>query len=172
MTEVIFLQKYTDNGIFELLFKSVPNSIAIIKGSSEYPDIKGTLKLYQTDTGVFAVTLVYGLPDMPKTCQRPIFALHIHSGDACTGNQTDPFANAKVHYNPQNCPHPYHSGDMPPLFSSGSFAWSAFFTDRFSVGEVLGLPVIIHSKPDDFTTQPSGNSGDKIACGIIMPTTR
>lgn len=165
------MQQFTDNGIFELLYKSKPNAIAGLTGSTEYPDIKGTLKLYQTDAGVFAVTLVYGLPDIPDDCQRPIFAMHIHSGNSCTGDRTDPFANAKAHYNPQNCPHPFHSGDLPPLFSNNSFAWSAFFTDRFSVGEVLGLTVIIHSKPDDFTTQPSGSSGGKIACGVIMPIT-
>lgn len=42
-----------------------------------------------------------------------------------------------------------------------------FLTDRFKVDDVIGRTVIIHDKPDDFTTQPSGNSGEKIACGII-----
>ena len=38
---------------------------------------------------------------------------------------------------------------------------------RFTVEEIVGKTVIIHSNADDFTTQPSGNSGEKIACGII-----
>ena len=42
------------------------------------------------------------------------------------------------------------------------------FTNRFTVREVLGSVIIIHSSPDDFTTQPSGNSGTKIACGKIL----
>ena len=40
-------------------------------------------------------------------------------------------------------------------------------TDRFSINDVIGKTVIIHAKPDDFTTQPSGNSDGKIACGVI-----
>ncbi len=162
------MKGYTDNQIFEMLFKSKPNAVAIITGSDEYPDISGTLKLYQTDAGVFAVTLVYGLPKPDKDCDKPIFAMHIHNGESCSGNDTDPFANAGTHYNPDNCPHPFHSGDMPPLFSNNLFAWNSFLTDRFKVDDVEGLPVIIHLMPDDFSTQPAGNSGKKIACGIIM----
>lgn len=42
-----------------------------------------------------------------------------------------------------------------------------FLTDRITLKEVIGKAVVIHSMPDDFTSQPSGNSGEKIACGII-----
>ena len=93
--------------------------------------------------------------------------MHIHSGMSCTGNKTDNFADAMTHYNPDNCPHPYHAGDMPPIFGVNGTAFSVFLTDRFSVKEIIGKSVIIHANPDDFTTQPSGNSGEKIACGII-----
>ena len=41
------------------------------------------------------------------------------------------------------------------------------FTDRFQPQDVVGRTVIIHDQPDDFTSQPSGNSGEKIACGEI-----
>ena len=43
----------------------------------------------------------------------------------------------------------------------------AVLTDRFCVEEVIGRTVIIHSDPDDFHTQQSGNAGKKIACGVI-----
>ncbi|MGN1123171.1 MAG: superoxide dismutase family protein, partial [Eubacterium sp.] len=79
----------------------------------------------------------------------------------------DPFADASTHSNSDNCPHPYYKGDMPPLFSAGGRAFSAFLSDRFTIDEIIGKAVIIHSSPDDFTTQPSGNAGEKIACGII-----
>lgn len=39
---------------------------------------------------------------------------------------------------------------------------------KFDLEEIMGKVVIIHDRPDDFTTQPSGNSGTKIACGKIM----
>jgi Cu-Zn family superoxide dismutase len=56
---------------------------------------------------------------------------------------------------------------MPPLFAGTGRAFLAFFTDRFTVDEIIGRTVVVHAKPDDFTTQPSGNSGSKIACGQI-----
>ena len=82
----------------------------------------------------------------------------------------DPFAGAMSHYNPKGCEHPYHAGDLPPLFGNGGSALSLFLTNRFSVREITGKTVIIHDRPDDFTTQPSGNSGTKIACGVIERT--
>jgi superoxide dismutase, Cu-Zn family len=42
-----------------------------------------------------------------------------------------------------------------------------FFTDKFNVQEVIGKSVIIHENPDDYRTQPAGNSGKKLACGVI-----
>jgi len=77
----------------------------------------------------------------------------------------DPFSDVMSHYNPNGCEHPYNDGDLPPLFGNGGYALCAFLTDRFSVNDVIGRTVIIHDQPDDFTTQPSGNSGTKIACG-------
>ena len=68
---------------------------------------------------------------------------------------------------PNACLHPYHAGDMPPLFAVGSRAFLAFFTDRFTASEIFGKTVIVHDGRDDFTTQPSGNAGKKIACGVI-----
>jgi Cu-Zn family superoxide dismutase len=44
----------------------------------------------------------------------------------------------------------------------------SFYDKRFSLQDILGRSVIIHNQPDDFTTQPSGNSGAMIGCGVIM----
>ena len=41
-------------------------------------------------------------------------------------------------------------------------------SNRFSIEEIIGRTVIIHNAPDDFRTQPSGNAGMKIACGVIQ----
>ena len=60
---------------------------------------------------------------------------------------------------------------MPPLFSNKGYAFMIFLTDRFKVDEIIGKTVIIHSMPDDFKTQPSGDSGMKIACGVIEKDT-
>ena len=42
-----------------------------------------------------------------------------------------------------------------------------FYDKRFTIPAVMGRSVIIHRMPDDFMTQPSGNSGEKIGCGVI-----
>lgn len=144
-----------------------PDAMAAIQGSAEYPSIWGTTRFYQMKYGVLVVTEVFGLPASQGPCISPIYAFHIHEGGSCTGNAEDPFADALGHYNPEGCAHPNHAGDLPPLFGNDGYAFGAVMTNRFGVDEIIGRTVIIHSRPDDFTTQPSGNSGAKIACGMI-----
>ncbi len=144
-----------------------PVAYAKITGSEKYPDINGYTWFFSSDYGTLAATEVFGLPADGK-CKAPVFGFHIHSGSSCTGNDSDPFADAEGHLNPNNCPHPAHSGDMPPLFGSNGYAYSVFFTNRITTDEIIGKTVVIHNKPDDFKTQPSGDSGDKIACGKIQ----
>lgn len=47
-------------------------------------------------------------------------------------------------------------------------AYMKMLTGRFRLAEVIGRAVILHGEPDDFRTQPSGNAGKKIACGVIQ----
>jgi Cu-Zn family superoxide dismutase len=148
-----------------------PQAAARMTGSESCPDISGAVRFYQTGGGVIVWAEISGLPLPELPCQERIFGFHIHKGTDCAGNMDDPFADAMSHYNPGGCEHPYHAGDLPPLFGSDGFALSLFLTDRFSVNEVMGRTVIIHDHPDDFTTQPSGNSGTKIACGVIRRAT-
>ena len=145
-----------------------PAAWAVLRGSRAYPHVQGTVRFYENSRGVLVVTEVIGLPTAQNPCERPIFALHIHEGGSCTGNEGDPFANVGMHYNPLGCPHPYHAGDMPPLFGVDGYAYGAFVTGRFTIRDIVGRSVILHESPDDFTTQPSGNAGEKIACGEIM----
>lgn len=155
---------------FHSIFCRRADAAALIKGSEKYPDICGRVLFYQLRCGVIVRAEVINLPSSEEHC-NPIFAFHIHSGGRCEGNADDPFAEAGAHYNPNDCPHPYHAGDLPPLFGAGGRALSVFLTNRFAVREIIGKTVIIHSSPDDFTTQPSGNAGKKIACGVITETT-
>ena len=140
---------------------------ALVYGSSKYPDIRGRVLFYELRNFVIVCAEIIGLPQNKGACSSPVFAFHIHEGTECSGNENDAFANAKMHYNPNNCPHPYHAGDMPPLFGANGSALSVFMTDRFTLSEIIGKTVIIHAQPDDFVTQPSGNAGEKIACGVI-----
>ncbi|MBQ8836764.1 MAG: superoxide dismutase family protein [Clostridia bacterium] len=145
------------------------DAVAIIKGSAAYPGIRGLVRFYQTDSGVYVVTSVTGLPRGEAPCKTPIFAMHIHDGDSCEGrSEKSAFPMSGMHYNPSGCEHPYHAGDLPPLFSADGVAMGSVLTNRFTVREIVGKTVIIHGGVDDFTTQPSGNSGEKIACGVIQ----
>ena len=122
------------------------DAVAEVKGNKENERINGKVYFKQTKDGVLVTAVIYGLPTSKINCQNNFLGFHIHEGNSCTGNEMDEFANAKTHYNPKTCMHPHHAGDLPPL---------------------IGKVVIIHDKPDDFVTQPSGNSGTKIACGEI-----
>ncbi len=150
----------------------VPDAAAVLQGGAAYPSIHGLVRFYQTRRGVLVVAEVRGLPAPDEPCQRPVFGFHIHSGERCTGTADDPFADAATHYDPNGCPHPHHAGDLPPLFGNAGTAFLSVLTDRFTVRDILGRTVIIHSQPDDFVTQPAGNAGVKIACGVILPTRR
>lgn len=158
---------FTDIGS---LARRKPDAVAILKGSVSYPAIHGKVLLYQTNQGVIVRAAAAGLPKSDNGCNESIFAFHIHSGSSCTGTAEDPFANAKAHYNPLACDHPRHAGDLPPLFGVNGKAFSVFLTNRFTVREVIGKTVLVHARPDDFTSQPSGNAGAKIACGQIIAT--
>lgn len=168
----MYKNRGSTDGVINNLIKRNPDAIARIHGSKDYPAINGTVNFYQTRSGVFVICSVKGLPIKEGVCGGAIYAMHIHEGSLCSGNEKDPFSDAGTHYNPDGCLHPYHAGDLPPLFADKGYAWFAFLTQRFDVNKVIERTVIIHSQPDDFTTQPSGNSGAKIACGVITPVVK
>ena len=150
------------------LLEQPPQGWAQVKGSAQHPDVLGRVRFYQTAYGVVVIAEFTGLPVAEKACAEPIFAFHIHEGFSCTGDASDPFADVGAHYNPQGCEHPYHAGDLVPLFGARGYAYAVFLTDRFTVREVIGKAVILHRGRDDFTTQPSKNAGEKMACGEIF----
>lgn len=143
------------------------NAKANINGSSTYPNIKGQVSFKETKKGVMVTAQIYGLPISNNTCKGKFFGFHIHEGNSCTGNKDDEFANVKMHYNPNNCLHPSHIGDLPPLLENNGYAYMSVLVNKIKIKDIIDKTVIIHDMPDDFTTQPSGNSGKKIACGVI-----
>lgn len=145
----------------------IMNATAQIRGGNGYPDLYGTAVFAQTERGVLVTVKVHNLPK-GSPCNGGIFALHIHEGGSCTGTAADQFSEAGTHYNPLRCPHPYHAGDLPPLFGNDGFAYMSVLTDRFTVGEIIGKVIVVHAGKDDFSTQPAGNAGTKIGCGRIV----
>lgn len=137
-----------------------PAAIACIHGDEDHTGLTGRVLFTPCKGGVMVTAQVSGLPGS----ETGFFALHIHEGTNCGGRG---FPNTRSHYNPCNRKHPAHAGDLPPLLSCNGKAHMEVLTDRFCIREILGRTVVIHSGADDFTTQPAGGAGDKIACGVI-----
>lgn len=141
--------------------RNSPDAVARIRGGMEAPQLSGCVQFYQENGCVLIVARICGLP---RESETGFFGFHIHQGGNCSG--TD-FSGTGSHYNPYEQVHPKHAGDLPPLMRCRGNAYLAVRTDRFSVNNIVGKTVVIHSAPDDFHTQPAGNAGKKIACGVI-----
>ena len=134
-----------------------PEAVACVSGEGK---LCGCVKFYAAGCGCLVAAEIRGLPES----DTGFFAFHIHEGGDCGG--TD-FSDTGGHFNPEKQAHPRHAGDLPPLLLCGGGAYLAVLTDRFSVADVIGRTVVIHGGADDFHTQPAGNAGTKIACGVI-----
>jgi Cu-Zn family superoxide dismutase len=102
------------------------------------------------------------------------FGFHIHEvGDCSSGDGM----SAKGHFNPYGKPHgpqgsEHHAGDMPNLKSDakGKAKLStelAVVTLSAGPASIVGRAVIVHADADDYKTQPTGNAGGRVACGVI-----
>ena len=147
----------------------LPAATTSLVGNADYPGLEGMVKFYETSYGGILVSAeVTGLPPVQDGDGTGFFGMHIHESGDCT----PPFAETGMHYNPLGRPHPMHAGDLLPLFADRGYAWNAFFDDRLTIRELVGRSVIIHRLRDDFTTQPAGDSGEKIGCGVIQAVAR
>ena len=141
--------------------RKCPDAVAQLYGGAEAPQLTGCVQFYQESGCVLIVARISGLP---KESGTGFFGFHVHQGEGCSGAD---FSETKSHYNPTSQAHPKHAGDLPPLLACGGNAYLSVKTDRFTVNEIIGRSVVIHSDPDDFHSQPAGNAGKKIACGKI-----
>jgi Cu-Zn family superoxide dismutase len=99
---------------------------------------------------------------------------HIHEKGDCASADG---MSAGGHYNPAATPHgpqagPHHAGDMPALKADAQgVADAEFVLQGVSIGggsaDIVRRAVVVHANPDDYATQPTGNSGGRIACGVI-----
>ena len=131
----------------------------------------GDVDLMQTPAGVLIKLQIKGLPPGEH-------AFHVHAVGKCE----PPFESAGPHFNPGNHKHGIlsgeaHAGDMPNLHvpQSGELSVevvnSAISLERGKPNSVFdndGSSLVIHAKADDYKTDPAGNSGDRIACGVIQ----
>jgi Cu-Zn family superoxide dismutase len=131
----------------------------------------GDVDLMQTPAGVLIKLQIKGLSPGEH-------AFHIHAVGKCEA----PFESAGPHFNPGHHKHGImsgegHAGDMPNLHvpQSGELAVevvnSAVTLDQGKPNSLFdndGSSLVIHAKADDYKTDPAGDSGDRIACGVIQ----
>jgi Cu-Zn family superoxide dismutase len=110
--------------------------------------------------------------------------IHLHQRGRCEAG-TPAFESAGGHTNPTsrahgwNAPNGQHQGDLPNLVVAGDGTASAEFVvagARLGDGtgaltDADGVSVIVHAKADDHRTDPSGDSGDRVACAAFAPGT-
>lgn len=136
-----------------------PAAEACLRGECREREIVGTVRFYPYCDGVLVAAELCGLPDPDG-----VYAFHIHEGCSCEGRG---FPETGGHYDPEDRPHPEHAGDLPPIFAHKGRAFMAVYTGRFCLSEIIGRTIVLHARPDDFTSQPAGAAGAKIACGEI-----
>ncbi len=133
----------------------------------------GTAKISSTPTGVRIKLNVHGLPPGEH-------AIHFHQNPKCDGPD---FTTAGGHFNPEHKHHGLqnpegpHAGDMPNFTVNKKGKSTAVITnERVTLGDGSnsllangGTSLVIHAQPDDMKTDPAGNAGPRIACGVIVP---
>ena len=104
-------------------------------------------------------------------------AIHLHDKGDCSAPDA---ASAGGHWNPTSEDHgkwahaPFHHGDIGNLVADAKGKASLKMeSELWTLGDgkpsdVVGHSVIVHAKEDDFTTQPTGNAGGRVACGVIQ----
>jgi len=132
--------------------------------------VTGALALAPSAEGVHITGSIQGLkPDAE-------FGFHVHVKGDCTAPDA---SSAGGHFNPTQAQHgnptgpTHHAGDMLNLKSD---AQGVAQVDATAVGtslngdpgtDIMGKAIVVHESPDDYATQPSGNSGKRVACGVI-----
>jgi Cu-Zn family superoxide dismutase len=132
--------------------------------------VAGTVRFEQSGSKVVVTAAITGLKPSSE------HGFHVHEKGDCSAPDA---TSAGGHFNPAGRPHGHHgkaerhAGDMPNLRADASgTARVTWETDLLSVGsgsaDVIGRSVVIHRDPDDYASQPAGNSGPRLSCGVIV----
>jgi Cu-Zn family superoxide dismutase len=155
--------------------KDKPNDLVVHLKTSTGTDA-GTATFREAKDGKLKIKLQ--LKNLPEGDH----AVHIHQNPVCDAPD---FKTAGGHFNPDKKQHGlknpmgHHNGDLPENLTVGldGTVEKTFTIDYLSLApdapnSILangGTSIMIHAKPDDMTTDPTGNAGNRIACGVIVP---
>jgi len=130
----------------------------------------GTATITETPHGLIVRYTPFNLP-------KGIHAMHLHEAGTC---DAPTFESAGGHFNPTNVLHGfasakgYHAGDIPNIAVGSERESHEHFvrdvrlrTGNMPLVDADGASLVVHAGADDHTTDPAGNSGDRIACGVI-----
>jgi Cu-Zn family superoxide dismutase len=145
-------------------------SASVQLAATQGHEVTGTLMLAPMGAGVHFTGTLKGLPPNGE------FGFHVHEKGDCSAPDA---SSAGGHFNPAGVAHgnpqegPHHAGDMLNAKSDAQgMAEINAHVDGLTLGDgggndVIGKSVVVHEKADDYKTQPSGNSGARVACGVI-----
>ena len=137
--------------------------------SSTMKNVAGIIILEDVNDHIQVTADVSGLKPNAK------LGFHIHEKGVCEGD----YKSAGDHFNPHHSKHGKPEGKMRHIGDLGNLETNANGSAKKvillpkvegeNLSSLVGKSILIHAKADDFTSQPSGNSGDRIACGLIKP---
>ncbi len=130
-------------------------------------NVKGTVTFTKVQGGVKVVADIEGLSPGKH-------GFHVHEYGDCTALDAK---SAGGHFNPENKPHggpsskERHVGDLGNIIADeqgkARYEWTDPVISLSGPHSIIGRAVIVHADEDDFTSQPTGNAGARLACGVI-----
>lgn len=138
-----------------------PYSVALVGSDGRS---RGAVEIFETRSGTRITVRAQELP-------LGEHGLHLHAVGRC---DTPDFASAGGHWNPLGRQHGHlnpqgaHLGDLPNLTVSANGRGAIdYLLSEYSLADGDGTSLVIHARPDDFRTDPIGNSGGRIACAVL-----
>lgn len=139
---------------------------------TEGNSVTGEITLTPADGGVKVAGTVSGLEPNSE------HGFHIHENGDCSAPDA---SSAGGHFNPTGAEHgsmdaePHQAGDMPNIKADDTGAATVDVVvpgielGTGSATDVMGKAIVVHADPDDYKSQPAGNAGARLACGVISP---
>jgi Cu-Zn family superoxide dismutase len=148
------------------------SATATLQGAPEDTDFSGTVTFTEESGGVRVVADLAGVDKPGK------HGFHVHeTGDCTHGTGDKHFTSAGGHFNPTGAEHacpptePRHAGDLGNVEvganGAGRVEMMANGLSLSGPNSIVGKAVILHAGEDDCKTQPTGNAGDRLACGVV-----